>query len=104
MKINYEKEYVQLIDILTKFRKDQEVYYVNNECKVYMEYYLGYDRYLDSYVLYDGNSYEPEIITAYSGACFHTQREANHYALVMKRGRLEKELEQINKQIDEMGE
>ena len=104
MEINYEKEYIQLVDIITKFRKDQEVFYVNNECQVRMRYYLGYDRYLDSYVRYDQNPYETEIIYAFSGACFHTQKEADYYALIMKRERLERELEKLNKEIDERGE
>ena len=99
-----EKEYAGLIDVLTKFKREQEVFYVCNECKVHLVSYVGYDHFSESYALADNSCYETEIVYACREACFHTQHEADLYALRVKRERLAREIAGLDKQIQTMEE
>ena len=94
----------ELINILTKFKREQEVFYVCNECKVHLVSYVGYDHFSESYALADNSGYDTEIVYACREACFHTQHEADLYALRVKRERLAREIAGLDRQIQTMEE
>ncbi|MBP3708268.1 MAG: hypothetical protein J6J36_06650 [Clostridia bacterium] len=99
-----QQEYNDLLNTITLFKQGQEVFVVQSDFTILLSYYLGYDHFANGYVLTSGDCYEPVIHTYHTDYCFTNRSEAERSALIFKREKLEQELIELNKQIDEMGE